>query len=48
VVVLRFRDLVWSWSFGKVMCTRVRIKGFFLCFFFWVCFEFGCKEGGEE
>ena len=23
----RFRDLVWGWSFGTVMCTRVRIKG---------------------
>ena len=44
MVVLRFRDLVWGWSFGKVMCTRVRIKG---CFF-WVCFEFGCEEDGEE
>ena len=34
MVVLRFRDLVWGWSFGKVMCTRVRIKGCWGWFFF--------------
>lgn len=44
MVILRSRDLVWGWSFGKVMCPRARIKDVVA----WACFEFGCEKDGEE